>query len=182
MNIFYLDENPALAAKYHCDKHVIKMILETAQLLSTAHRVLDGTMEVQKTELGRNVKRWIHPNKYMNDTLYTATHMNHPCSVWVRASYDNYRWATILFDELHSEYMRRWNKTIPHKSYSTLRDMINSVPRNISLEPFTTPPQAMPEEYKSIITTEAYRNYYINDKAHMLKYTNTDLPPFLLKD
>ena len=44
MNIFYLHENPEICAEYHCDKHVVKMILETAQMLSTAHRIIDGEL------------------------------------------------------------------------------------------------------------------------------------------
>ena len=58
MNLFYLHDNPKDCANMHVDKHCVKMILEYAQLLSTAHRVLDGNQVVGKTATGRNVKRW----------------------------------------------------------------------------------------------------------------------------
>ena len=87
MNIFYLDNDPMTCAQMHNDKHVIKMILETCQLLSTAHRIIDGVETMAKSKTGRNVKRWIIPDKYthgkvkLNDVLYSATHVNHP-SAW----------------------------------------------------------------------------------------------------
>ena len=59
MNIFYLHKHPEIAAQMHVDKHCVKMILETCQLLSTAHRILDGEQVMGKTKLGRNVKRWV---------------------------------------------------------------------------------------------------------------------------
>ena len=72
MNIFYLDSDPYVAAKMHCDKHVVKMILESAQMLSTAHRVLDG-------------------DEYADERgLYKMAHKNHPSTIWVRTSTDNY--------------------------------------------------------------------------------------------
>lgn len=83
MNIFYLDSDPVVCAQMHCDKHVVKMILESCQLLSTAHRVLDGHSTIEKSASGRNVKRW-----YLNDLrqgiLYGATHINHPSAIWCR--------------------------------------------------------------------------------------------------
>ena len=82
MNIFYLDEDPVLAAQMHCDKHVVKMILESAQLLSTAHLLIDG--DELADERG----------------LYKATHKNHPSSKWVRDSSENYEWLWNLFDQL----------------------------------------------------------------------------------
>jgi len=79
MNIFYLDKDPRICAENHCDKHCVKMILEYAQLLSTAHRVLDGDPN-QELPDGRQ------------DVLYKATHVNHPSAVWVRQNEANYKW------------------------------------------------------------------------------------------
>ena len=86
MNIFYLDKDPKKCAEMHCDKHVVKMILEYAQLLSTAHRVLDG-------------------NEWADHVgLYKATHKNHPSAIWARESAGNYFWLNKLFQELCKEY------------------------------------------------------------------------------
>ena len=82
MNIFYLDRNPVIAAQMMCDKHVVKMILESAQMLSTAHRVLDGDDRANETG------------------LYKMAHKNHPSTIWVRASSENYRWLWKHFDAL----------------------------------------------------------------------------------
>lgn len=155
MNIFYLDHNPYKAAQYHCDKHVVKMILESAQLLSTAHRVLDG-------------------NDYADGfNLYKSTHINHPCSVWVRESYLNYEWLYWLMVNLCSEYTGRYNKI--HKSSSLLKALCIS-PTNLPYGVVTNPPQCMPEEYKNSDTVTAYRNYYIGDKSSFAKWTNRNVP------
>ena len=78
MNIFLLNENPLLCAEQHCDKHVVKMVIEYAQLMSTAHRYLDGELYGELTDKGRKIKRWRHPNSNMEATLYKASHVNHP--------------------------------------------------------------------------------------------------------
>ena len=89
MNIFVLDKHPRIAARMQCDKHVSKMTLETAQMLSTVHRVLAGTEEVRLTGSGRKVKHWRLPDE-REHTLYKANHVNHPCSVWARESLGNF--------------------------------------------------------------------------------------------
>ena len=106
MNIFYLDRDPERAAQYHCDKHVVKMILESAQLLSTAHRVLDGVMVGGKSKTGRNVKRWSLNNEF-DSVYYSASHINHPSAVWVRTSPMHYIWLHNLFNFLLEEYTFR---------------------------------------------------------------------------
>ena len=78
MNIFYLDKDPKTCAEMHCDKHVVKMIIEYAQLMSTAHRVLDGDPYVSQTLGGRRIQRWKHPIAKMEKTLYKASHVKHP--------------------------------------------------------------------------------------------------------
>jgi hypothetical protein len=142
MNIFYLHENPVTAARYHCDKHVVKMILEYAQLLSTAHHVLDGDDAPEG--------------------IYKVTHKNHPSAVWVRQSKDNYLWTFDLFVWLLKEYTARYNKD--HKT-SRLVSKLVQWPMNIPDTGFTQPPQCMPDEYKCDDPVTAYRNYYIGDKA-----------------
>ena len=96
MNIFYLDHDVNKCAEMHNDKHVVKMILEYAQLLSTAHRVCDGTILDTFSKTGRRKKVWALADN--RDTiLYSATHINHPSAVWVRQSSANYGWLYQLF-------------------------------------------------------------------------------------
>lgn len=153
MNIFYLHENPITAARYHCDKHVVKMILETAQLLSTAHHVLDG--------------------EDAPEGIYKKTHVNHPSAVWVRQSKDNYLWALDLFIWLIDEYKYRYHKQ--HKT-SRLVSKLVQWPMNIPDTGFTPPPQCMPEVFKCDDAVEAYRNYYKGAKANFASWTNTAIP------
>ena len=91
MNIFYLSNDPAECARFHNDRHVIKMILETSQLLSTAHRVLDGTLSVGRSASGRKKTSYVLMDQ-REPVLYSATHINHPSAIWVRQSYANYVW------------------------------------------------------------------------------------------
>lgn len=172
MNIFVLDENPVLAARMHCDKHVVKMILESAQLLCTAHRVIDGT-EIVRTINGRKQKVWALAT-VCDELFYKATHINHPCSIWVRESSVNYSWLFALFAELCAEYTRRYGKT--HACWSKFGDALMALPRNIPVTPSTPFAQAMPDQYKCPDAVWAYRAYYLGEKTGMLKYTNAVKP------
>ena len=89
MNIFYLSPDEMVAAQMHCDSHCSKMIIEYAQLMSTAHRVLDGEEYYGRTKNNRRIKRWLHPDADLEDTLYKASHINHPSGIWVRQSRAN---------------------------------------------------------------------------------------------
>lgn len=176
MNIFFLDENPEYAAKYHNDKHVVKMILESAQLLSTAHRFLDGELYYEKSINNRNLKRW-KLNDQRENVLYKATHFNHPCSIWVRESFANYHWLYSLFLFLSEEYTYRFNKQ--HLSFLKLKDSLYNAPFNITKKEMTKVVLAMPEEYKKHDAVKAYREYYKIDKKHLLQYTNREHPYWL---
>ena len=159
MNIFYLDKSFTKSAEYHCDKHVVKMILETAQLLSTAHRVLDG--DAKADIVG----------------LYKCTHKNHPSSVWVRSNQGAYQWTFMLFERLCKEYTRRYDKV--HKS-ARLLPFLLSYPENIEFSAWNAelipPPQCMPEEYKHEDTVTAYRNYYMGAKNSFAKWAHSATP------
>jgi hypothetical protein len=166
MNIFYLDNDPVKCAEYHLDKHVVKMILEYCQLLSTAHRVLDGKEIIEKSKTGRNVKRWITGDN--RDTiLYSATHINHPSAIWCRHSLSNYRWLHSLLVELCTEYTYRYGKI--HKCEKDgLVKTLATTPLNISHKPFTEPTPAMPEACKVPgDALQSYRNYYFEEKKRM---------------
>jgi hypothetical protein len=162
MNIFYLDTDPKLAAQYHCDKHVVKMIIEYAQLMSTAHRLLDGTLYLDKTANSRSIKRW-KLDDYREPILYKASHINHPSAVWARQELSHYQWLWNLASELCQEYRFRYGGTTDkqHKT-SLVIQSLSYAPNNITRKGiFTDPPQAMPDDVKIINdSVEAYRNYY----------------------
>lgn len=153
MNIFVLDYNPTLAAQYHCDRHVVKMILETAQLLSTAHHVW-GLRSAAK--------------------VYRPTHVNHPCALWARQTPLNYAWAYSLLKALCTEYTFRYNKT--HKTEALLESLdyhrlfgdIAPRPNSFVL--------AMPDECKRRDAVESYRNYYLTKKQNLLAWRAREIP------
>lgn len=174
MNIFYLSNNAAEAAKYHNNRHLVKMILETGQLLSTAHRVLDGTPYTDTTKSGRKVTRWAHPTT----SLMQATHINHPSAVWVRESAAHYDWLFELFNELLLEYTYRYQK---HHACERLFDDLSSSPANIPNTPFVPPPPAMPDSCKiSTDVVECYREYYRTHKADFCVWKNRPTPEWFV--
>ena len=155
MNIFFLDEDPKMCAQAHCDKHVVKMILEYAQMMSTAHRVLD-------------------PPSNLIKPMYKPTHKNHPSAVWVRESDANYQWTHDLWFWLCKEYWWRYDKI--HKTWEKLYNKLSHIPLNISNGGTTPPPLCMPDEYKIDTgnpvqdTIDSYRKYYLNDKSSYAKW------------
>lgn len=146
MNIFVLDEDPNQAARFACDKHVVKMILESAQLLCAAFP--EG------------------------DAPYKKTHVNHPCSIWTRANNSNYEWLVQHAYALCAEYTKRYGKV--HKSQSVIEWCDINRP-NLPEEPITPFPQAMPDQYKSSNPIQAYRAYYIGEKAAFATW-KTNIP------
>lgn len=177
MNIFYLDHDPAVCAQYHVDKHCVKMILEYAQLLSTAHRVIDGHPVEEKNAIGHRLVRY-YIGDYRDELLYKSTHINHPSAIWVRQSRANYLWLYSLFAEVIKEYTYRYGK---HHASESLLDVLSKPPVNIPDKPFTQPTPAMDAEF--IISTDSivnYRNYYINGKSDLIAYKKRDIPEWLL--
>ena len=140
MNIFYLDKNPTVAASYFYDKHKVKMILECAQMLCTAHIALGN-----------------------EDVPYKKSHLNHPSSVWVRANNENYQWLYNHMLALGEEYTKRYKRT--HLTITKCKDILAVAPLNIPTGSFNEPPQCMPDEYKvDNDSISAYWNYYEQDK------------------
>ena len=160
MNIFYLDHSPVVSAQAMTDKHVVKMILESAQLLSTAHRVLDGQTMTTLSKNGRRLTRYSHPT--LDNVLYKSTHINHPSGVWLRESKANYLWLFEHFIALCNEYTSRYNKI--HASYTKLAHVLSSPPLNIADSSFTPIKLAMPVPYHLPNEVEAYRMYYEAEK------------------
>jgi len=175
MNIFHLDKDPIAAAQMMCDKHVVKMIVEYAQLMSTAHRVLDGELYLDKTKNGRKIKRWKLDGAAQERLLYKASHVNHPSNIWVRENNNNYRWLYKHFKELCKEYTRRYGKV--HMTQEKLSSQLWFSPRNINqVGKMTEFAQAMPDDCKMRDAVEAYRKYYIKEKSYMAKWTNRAVP------
>jgi hypothetical protein len=149
MNIFFLDFDVKKCAEYHCDKHVVKMILETAQLLCSAHHVTGGSAP------------------------YKLSHKNHPCSIWARKSLSNYLYLCELGLELSKEYTYRYGKR--HKSQDVIEWCLINKP-NIPDIGFTEPAMAMPDEYKVKSVVESYRNYYMGAKSGFAVWKNREKP------
>jgi hypothetical protein len=176
INIFFVHNDPFIAAQSLVDRHVVKMILESAQLLSTAHRILDGVPYAAKSASGRQVKRW-RLDDDRESVLYSATHVNHPSAVWCRESSGHYHWLYWHFVGLIDEYYHRYGKV--HKCDS-MKQFLVDIPNNIKHLVFKQPPPAMDKSY--IISEDSvanYRNYYSQGKSHLHKYTNRNAPEWL---
>ena len=177
MNIFYLHADPVVCAEMHCDKHVVKMCIEYAQLLSTAHRVIDGTPWTGKTVNGRSIQRYFHPDLYMNDTLYKASHINHPSAVWARQTRENYLWLYDLWIATCNEYTHRYGKK--HESERKLDMALLLPPMKLTETGFSEPPPAMKAYPECIVegdSIRSYRNFYWADKRKFAKWTNREEP------
>ena len=188
MNIFFLSTDPELAALDHCDKHVVKMVLEITQMMCTAHRLLDG--DVAADAMG----------------LYNTAYANHPMTQWVRENQFNYAWTYRLLKELCSEYTYRYDKVHATQSKGIL-DALQKVPGNICLGTETgrtVPPMCMPDKYKNRFTetkyswtelaedqtvrrkrlnqqsfydvVDSYRRYYIGEKKDFAVWTRRPQP------
>jgi hypothetical protein len=170
LNIFYLDKNPQKCAQMHVDKHCVKMILEYAQLLSTAHRVLDGVLTTGLSQSGRKRQLYILQDD-LDKILYSATHINHPSAVWCRQSAANYMWLAELLEECCKEYTYRYGKIHKVESSGLMQILKNVFPINIANKPFTEPTPAMPDDVKVAgDSIRSYRNYYINNKTHLASW------------
>ena len=146
MNIFYLHKNPYKAAQYQYNKHVVKMILESAQMLCTAHHCY-GSAEQQA------------------NVPYKQAHLNHPSTVWARQSRETYMWLYYHMIGLGNEYTKRYNKQ--HLTITKCGEFLSTPPKYIQDNEWVQPPQAMPDEYKDDCSVKAYWNYYIGDKSHI---------------
>jgi hypothetical protein len=152
MNIFVLHHNPKVAAEWHCDKHVVKMPLETAQMLSAVH--------------------W----RYGNEAPYKLTHPNHPCTLWAGQTVENYVWLWKLGIALCKEYTYRYDKV--HGCERVLQ-LLRMPPLRLTARGFTPFAKAMPEQYIMIDAMFSYQNYYQGEKARLCRWTRRDTPPFM---
>lgn len=183
MNIFYLDPDPRTCAEMHCDKHVVKMIIEYAQLMSTAHRVLDGTQYTDLTANGRRIQRWRMSDPVMESTLYKASHINHPSAIWCRENKENYVWLYRMWFYLLQEYTHRYGK---QHECAKLRAALYLTPENIPDGEFFAPTPAMPVDLKVMAenplpgrkydSLKSYHKYYIVEKVRFAKWKNRNVP------
>lgn len=175
MNIFVLDHDAISSAQMMCDKHVVKMILESCQLLSTAHHVLDGQEIIVESE-----KRKYKSYSNGNENICKCTMINHPCTIWTRTTRDNYQWLWRHAHTLCNEYTRRYGKV--HAMQAMLLDGLYHAPRNIPKGRLTPFAQAMPEQYKDTDAVLAYRNYYINEKKRFAKWKAGNVPNWFAQE
>jgi len=183
MNIFILDKDPVKAAQLQCDKHIVKMVLESAQMLSTAHRVLDGKLTKIPSKSGKTtVKGWVLPDE-RDQLLYKAVHVGHPCTVWTMESNNNYTWHYVHFKALAEEFEYRYGKQ--HKSWVDLKDVLRELPRNIPvhyLTPFKLAMGAAPECINPSDPVGSYRAFYQTKQDRFsMDWTKRDIPEWFQK-
>lgn len=159
MNIFILSKDPVAAAQLQCDKHVVKMIVESAQMLSTAHRMLDGYVEKRLSKSGkRMINYWVHKDPSKEEQLYKAVHHNHPCTVWTMESNANYEWHYKHFIALCQEYQFRYDKI--HATQTKLQEVLKRAPSNIPwTNLYTQFKLAMKNEPQCIHPDDPIRSY-----------------------
>lgn len=158
MNVFVLDKDPVIAAQLQCDKHIVKMIVESAQMLSTTHRMLDGIKVKKPSKSGKTmVNHYILPDHPREDTLYKAVHFNHPCTVWTRESLENYEWHYLHFVALCDEYKFRYGKI--HLSDKILRNALKTPPKNIPQKGLTQFPLAMKSNPECMFPQDPVKSY-----------------------
>jgi hypothetical protein len=153
------------------------MILEYGQLMSTAHRILDGQLYYGKTKNNRNIQRWLLPD-LREEVIWKASHTNHPSNIWVRQSSSHYMWLYNLWLEMLTEYTFRYNKK---HAAERMKDVFYQLPKNIPHVGWLyDPTPAMPDEYKVDNVMQSYRNFYIGDKKSFAKWKNRDTPTWFV--
>jgi hypothetical protein len=172
MNLFFLHHDPKKCAEYHCDKHVVKMIIELAQMLYTAHYVL-------KSEL---------PSDH-----YKPCHIKHPTCIWIRQKIENYTYAADLAVCLAEEYTHRYGRV--HSTEKHARWLQSNLPnftttfsytdqtwmsnnKNLEKMGMSEVPLAMPDDSKLNDTIQSYRRYYLIHKKRFVKWTSRTVPPW----
>ena len=161
MNIFILDENKSKCAEYHCDKHIVKMPLELAQMVSFLH--------YDKT---------IYQNSNVDVMRFSKTHDKHPCTIWLKQSLSNLVYGCELGIELVNEYRYRYNSIKHERSLRVFYDTLENLPeiKDNGLTPFAL---AMPQQYQSQNAVDSYRLYYKFEKSEFLNYTKRQKPNWL---
>ncbi len=184
MNIFILSESPVQAAQLQCNTHCVKMVLESAQMLSTAHRMLDGYTQKGLSKSGkRTINHWIHPDPTLDDVLYKAVHFHHPCTVWTMESKANYDWHYQHFIALCDEFTYRYGKV--HMSDDKLRTILATPPINIPDIPQTQFKLAMGSNPECMFPDDpvrSYRAFYqTKQKRFKMEWSKRPVPEWFKK-
>ena len=174
MNIFILDEDPVKAAEYHCNKHVVKMILECGQMLCASHwlHLIKNHYKGKMSDFKRvrDLQAWLLENTPQKEQPpWKLSHVRHPCTAWTNQSLGNYMWHWNLGMSLCKEYTARYDKKV-HKSETVLKWLGDNRPKfnEVEMTPFAI---CMKEEYKvENDPVQSYRNYYIQDKVRFAKW------------
>ena len=157
MNLFYIERQPVAAAQALCDKHVLKQGLETSQMLSTAHRLLETPQA---------------------PFVYKVTHKNHPSTKWLRSSQLAYKWGLEHMEALFAEYSHRYGKI--HKTQREKLHYLKIIPQDLPQAPFVDPPQCMYDECRGSDTVAAYRTYYRTRRNEIdMRWTKRAVPEWL---
>ena len=173
MNIFVLDRDPAVAAKFHCNKHVVKMILECGQMLCAAHwthLLKRGGKTLKDFKRVRDAQNWLYENTEKSlQPPWKMSHTRHPCTLWTSENVSNYFWHLNLGESLLAEYTQRYQKH--HKSEVVLEWLRENIPVGIKNEPLTEFPQCVPDDCKVLgDAPAAYKKYYVGYKNHFAKW------------
>ena len=166
MNIFILDKSPVKAAQMLCDRHVPKMIIESAQMLSTIHRMLDGTPERRRSKSGKTMQQYYSFGDERDEMYYLAVHKYHPCTTWTGKTDSNYKWHYEHFVAMSDEFEYRRGKK--HATYVKLGKFLEKTPINIPVGGLTEFAQAMSHYPDCMVpgdAVQAYRNYYHTAKS-----------------
>ncbi len=157
MNVFALSDDPREAAQDQCDKHIPKMVVESGQMLSTAHRMSDGVKRSERSSKGRMISIY-ELSDHREGILYKAVHYNHPCTVWTRESDVNYRWHYRHFTALCDEYTYRYGRI--HLTDKRLRNALSILPLNIPRFGRSTPfPLAMQSNPECMFPEDPIKSY-----------------------
>ena len=181
MNIFVLDKDPRRAAEYHCDKHVVKMILEAGSMLCTAHWLGWARMLKAPPMKSKLLQQWLYDNVPKDlQPPWKMTHANHPCTQWTRHVWGNYMWHSRLGLALCDVYTERYGKV--HKSHEVHRWLNRHIPPTfeatvenpVGMTPFAV---CMPDECKvPDDPVESYRSYYRMHKVKMARWAHSEKP------
>jgi hypothetical protein len=201
MNVFYLNKEPATIAKWLVDRHIVKMPLESGQMLSTAKRLLDGektTCSAESPADGKMLSKtfWLfaeerpilsayhdgstlrHRWVVENSLCYQVAHAKHPSTVWTMDSSSNYKWHVLLLKEMLSEYTRRYGKK---HSTESIVSFLEEPPKNIACAEMTQPPPAMPNKYKHEDSVISYMQYYVGEKWKFAKWKEGEIPSWFIE-
>jgi len=170
MNLFILSLIQKECALWMFDKHISKMIIEAVQMLSTGKWILDPE-DVERKGL----------------KIYKKCHVNHPTTIWIRTSLENYIWTLLMVEAMHNEWKYRYGHPPEkmHASYLVAIELAKNMPRNdqfqlTGLTPFALamPPQYKPTEYTSHEDAVlAYRRYYQSpEKQGFATWKNREKP------